>query len=223
MKSKTVIRLPLLLLAGFLLLMGSMGSSCAKLLGKKDSYKEIGGDTNLDANKVGSEQKGTLKLNGSSLGTQAVGKVIKNVGGIVDVNLKLTVPAQYRSLISPSVIDAGGNINLTASFKNSTEGIAYINKSGKQFVIGRYDGKVGDTWSYTTTGSGRRTIERKVISKSTTDDFPWGFMNIKVITAEQTLPYPGFKKAVYKFNHKFGFVYCEIHLEDGSVLSTTVI
>jgi hypothetical protein len=81
----------------------------------------------------------------------------------------------------------------------------------------KYDAKVGDQWSYTTKGG--KNITRKVTAVSTTDDFFWSGMLIKAITVEQNLPYPGFTKAVYRANHKFGMVAVEVFLEDGTSMS----
>ncbi len=78
-------------------------------------------------------------------------------------------------------------------------------------TIFKYDSKVGDTYS---AGSG---YKRKVISKSTEDDYPYGFYFIKVMKVEESpCAIQGVKKMVYIANHRFGLVGVEITLDDNN-------
>lgn len=67
-----------------------------------------------------------------------------------------------------------------------------------------------------------KTITRTVTARSDVDDFPYGFYYIKTITIEQDSRIPGIQKFVYRANHKFGIVYLEIYLEDGSKVSSYI-
>ena len=185
---------------------------------KDDDYSgNLGGSTDLAANAVGYKYTGSLKIGGSAASTDAKAVVVKNDGGIIDVKATCTLPTKLKNLIASPYANASGAVDLTGKFINSTDGVAYVNASGGQTILVKYDAKVGDQWSYTTKGG--KSLTRKVTAVSTDDDFFWGGMLIKVITIEQNLPYPGFTKAIYKANHKFGVVYVEVQLEDGTSLS----
>jgi hypothetical protein len=185
---------------------------------KDDDYSgNLGGSTDLAANAVGYQYTGSLKIGGSSASTDAKAIVVKNGGETIDVKATCTLPTKLKNLISSPYVNASGVVDLTGKFINSTEGVAYVNASGGQSILVKYDAKVGDQWSYTTKGG--KSLTRKVTAVSTDDDFFWGGMLIKVITVEQNLPYPGFTKAIYRANHKFGMVYVEVQLEDGTSLS----
>ena len=186
---------------------------------KTDDYSgKLGGSTDLTTNAVGFKYTGSLKIGSSSTSTDAKAEVIKNEGGITEIKASGTLPAKIKSLITSSpYVNANGVVNVTGKFVNSTEGAAYVNASGDQVILVKYGAKVGDQWSYTTKGG--KVITRKVTAVSTDDDFFWSGMLIKEITVEQNLPYPGFTKAVYRANHKFGVVHVEVFLEDGTSMS----
>lgn len=83
-----------------------------------------------------------------------------------------------------------------------------------QGVLVKYDSNVGDTYPV----KDSETV-RKVIKKSTTDDYPYGFYNIKVVGVEHEINYNGLKKISYWTNHKFGVVKVEMELDNGDVIS----
>jgi hypothetical protein len=181
----------------------------------------IGGQTDLPANKVGTTSSGYIKIDGDPIGIKANSEVVNNENGVVDLRITTKLPIEYQHLFIQPYVNPDGTVDCTLNVINSTEGVAVLNSKGEQSVFAQYGAKVGDKWEYKTE-DGKKLV-RKVISKSETDDFEYGFFNIKVTTVEQNMPYPGYKKLIYKYNHKFGMVYFEIHLEDGSVVSTTVI
>lgn len=185
--------------------------SCKK---DDDSSGTLGGSTDLAANAVGYKYTGSLKIGGVSTSTDAKAVVVASDGGIIDIKATCTLPTKLKSLITSPYANANGGVDLTGKFINSTEGVAYVNASGGQSILVKYDAKVGDQWSYTTKGG--KSLTRKVTAVSTDDDFFWGGMMIKVITVEQNLPYPGFTKVIYRANHKWGMVYYEMFLEDGT-------
>jgi len=78
-------------------------------------------------------------------------------------------------------------------------------------IIVKYDSKVGDKYSVS------NGIEREVISKSTDDDYPYGFFYIKVMKVEESPSViPGVRKLVYIANHKFGIVGLEVIYDDNT-------
>ncbi|MDP2887437.1 MAG: hypothetical protein Q8P34_00540 [Bacteroidota bacterium] len=189
---------------------------------KTEDYSEpLGGATDLGSNAVGYKYSGSLKIGGSGYATDAKAEVTKSEGGIVQIKATGTLPSKLKNLITSPYVNGNGAVDITGKFVNSTEGVAYVNASGEQSILVKYDAKVGDTWDYTTKGG--KKLQRKVTAKSTTDDFPYAFFDIKVITVEQNLPYPGFTKAVYRANHKFGLVHVELFLEDGTSVAVTII
>lgn len=189
---------------------------------KDDDYSgNLGGSTDLETNEVGYKYSGSLKIGGVGYNSDAKAEVTKSEDGIVQIKATGTLPAKLKNLISSSYVNGNGVVDITGKFVNSTEGVGYVNAAGEQTILVKYDAKVGDKWNYTTKGG--KQIERKVTAVSTTDDFPYAFYMIKVITVEQTLPYPGFTKAVYRANHKFGLVNVEVFLEDGTSMAVTII
>lgn len=72
-----------------------------------------------------------------------------------------------------------------------------------------YDSKVGDTYPI----KDSKTV-RKVIYKSTTDDYSYAFFKIKVIAVEHEINFNGLKKITYWVNHKYGVVKIEFELDN---------
>jgi hypothetical protein len=205
----------------------------------KKEPNEIGGDTNVPIAQVGNQfSTGTINVAGQNANIPHTVSIIKNESGVATVNVKVNIATvknhqlyqQYKNTynlddlinrIPASYKDVNGNIDGNVKIKITSEGIQdFINRDGKAHTIVKFDAKVGD--EYNLTKSGGQTLRRTVTQKSTTDDFSYGFMNIKTITTEQSSSYPGVKKIVYKSNHKFGIVHVEIQLEDGSKVSSYV-
>jgi hypothetical protein len=78
-----------------------------------------------------------------------------------------------------------------------------------QGVLVNYDSKVGDTYPI----KDSKTV-RKVIYKSTTDDYSYAFYKIKIITIEHEINFNGLKKITYWVNHKYGVVRIEFELDN---------
>ncbi len=187
----------------------------------KDEIDEIGGNTDLKTNEVGYIYTPKATFAGATVGTGFKATVTENTGGVVEIKLEGKVVDKFVSNFPSTYIGANGNVSISGKFINSTDGAAYVNAKGEQSVLVKYDVKVGDKWSYTTLGGKKITREVKSVSKE--DDYYWGGMYIKVIKIEQNLPYPGFKKAVYYANHKFGLVGTDITLEDGTVVYSVIL
>ncbi len=195
--------------------------ACTKTSSSNPS-DSIGGDGNLDANVVGYDYGCYSDIAGL---TATEAKVISNNNGVVTISLKGKLPTTgntLTNLIPAAYKDASGNVSVTGTFKNTTEGILdYTNSDGKPFVLVRYSSNVGD--KYVLNKSNGQTITRTVTAKSTTDDYPWGFMYIKTITVEQDSRIPGISKIRYIANHKFGLVGIQFVMEDGSTSKLTIM
>jgi hypothetical protein len=131
---------------------------------------------------------------------------------------KITDPA-LLNLISnvPGFTVNGDKISVTGlEFQVTKEGIASKVPEYPGTLV-KYDSKVGD--KYKVTGG----VEREVISKSTDDDYPYGYMYIKVMKVEESPSLiPGVSKIVYIANHKFGIVGLEVTLDDNTTKSFSI-
>ncbi len=182
----------------------------------------LAGDTNIPLGEVGNTGYSVVEINGK-YGRIDNAKITKNENGVVTVHASADISkieglkdiAEVVSSVYPVVADANGQINADFKFKITSEGIQDFNNiDGKPHTIVKYDCNVGDT--YTLKLSNGQTIKRKVIAKSTKDDFQWGMLNIKTITIEQNSQAPGIKKYILKANHKFGLVFVQAIMEDGT-------
>jgi hypothetical protein len=121
-----------------------------------------------------------------------------------------------KNLLSnyPDFTIHGDTVSVTGfKIKQTVEGIECQNSMGPGIVV-RYASNVGDTYPVGSTG---RT--RTVVSKSTTDDYYYGFYLIKVIKVEEPmlkLKSGGLSKVTYWANHKFGLVGVKYDFADGS-------
>lgn len=120
----------------------------------------------------------------------------------------------------------------------------YVYSNGdksKPFTLVKFDANVGDKWEYKV---GNQTVTREVVRKSTEDDTPYIFWNIKTIDVLETIP-SGFvftggvsmlksgsadkvnngttqvKSILWKFNHKFGFISAEITKLDNAKVTVS--
>lgn len=122
-----------------------------------------------------------------------------------------------KNMISnfPGVVIDGNTVSIdNFQIQQTTGGIKCIT-GPLAGVLVNYDSAVGDT--YTTTTSGK---VRTVVSKSTEDDYPYGFYLIKTIQVESTLGnsggIAGVNNITYIANHKFGMVGVKVDFEDGT-------
>lgn len=186
----------------------------------------LGGDVKTDISNVGDEFGLGVKVGNDYVDLNDQIVVKSNNNGLVTLNVKANVSQapkikQLLDKIPIDVYDANGNIDIDVQFKVTTAGIQdFFNKDNKPHTLVKYDAKVGD--QYKLTKSDGKTITRTVTARSDVDDFPYGFWYIKTITLEQDSRIPGIQKFVYRANHKFGIVYVEIYLEDGSKVSSYV-
>jgi hypothetical protein len=195
--------------------------SCDLLNPKKEDPNSLGGSADVPIGKVGNEFTTSVSIGDNYINFDGSFKVIKNENGISSVKITIntaTLPNELKRLFDlyPSEYkDNNGNISTELKFKVTSEGIQdFMNPDGKAHTIVKYGDNVGD--KYTLTRSDGKTITREITSKSTTDDFPYGMLLIKAMTVERNTSLPGVKKIVYKLNHKFGLVYLQYIMEDGT-------
>ena len=134
---------------------------------------------------------------------------------------KVTNPAIKNILANiPGITISGDDVTATGfKFKSTVEGIESHFDMGPGIIV-KYSSNVGDTYPVGSTG---RT--RTVVSKSTTDDYPYGFYMIKVMKIEEPtsgLKSLGVQKVTYWANHKFGLVGVQYDLTDGTSLKFPV-
>ncbi len=120
----------------------------------------------------------------------------------------------------PGIEVNGDLVSITGvKIQQTKEGIKSIEGPGAGVLV-KYDSKVGDT--YPIDG---RDNERKVVSKSTDDDYPYGFFLIKTIQVEMELPAlksAGITKYTYVANHKYGLVGVKIDFDDATSVTFPV-
>ncbi len=161
------------------------------------------------------------KVTGSSLSgvTDAFAQVTALNDGVSTFSGEATITNQaLLNLISniPEFSVNGNKVNVSGlKFKITKEGVESMVSSYPGILV-KYDSSVGDTYK------AKSGVERKVISKSTDNDYPYYFYNIKVIKVEESPSLiPGAKKVVYIANHRFGIVGIEMVLEDNTTLKFT--
>ena len=99
--------------------------------------------------------------------------------------------------------------------KSTVEGIQVYNGL-RPGVLVNYNSSVGTSYPITNSSD-----VRTVMSKSTTDDYPYGFMFIKVMKIEEPFSgalksTTGISKITYWANHRFGLVGIRFDYNDGS-------
>jgi hypothetical protein len=120
----------------------------------------------------------------------------------------------------PGITINGDNVTATGfQFKQTLDGIESYVGIGPGIIV-KYASNVGDTYPVGSTGR-----VRTVVSKSTTDDYSYGFYLIKVMKIEE--PTPGLKslgvsKVTYWANHNFGLVGIQYDFNDGSSINLPV-
>jgi hypothetical protein len=198
-----------------------------KLINGDEDPNELGGSTDIPINSVGNEFGLIISADGESIQGNEDIKIKENQNGVLTLTVKgdLSNYPEYVNILKNSPIPIpveNGIVNFEAQFKSTSNGIQDNFNADKAFVtLAKYDAKVGDTYTYTpTTGE---KIVRRVTKKSTSDDFEYGFMHIKVIEVEQETTVSGIDKFIYKVNHKYGLVHFIMLMEDGSTVSSYVL
>ena len=142
------------------------------------------------------------------------GTIVALNNGVSNMTLTATVTNQaVKNVLSnvPGFTVNGNAVTATGiKFKNTKSGIS-IESPLPEGIIVDYGAKIGDT--YPMKGSNRK---REVVNRSTTDDYSYGFYEIKVIEIEEPTQSFGIKSTKYWINHKFGLVGILFTLDDGS-------
>lgn len=136
-------------------------------------------------------------------------------GGVSSLSGSAVVTNAFlRNLMSnfPEVTIRGDTVIATGiKGKNTKDGIELISGPTPGILV-KYSSSVGDEYPIGSTGN-----SRKVVSKSSTDDYPYGFMYIKVIQMEEipsALKSAGISKITYWANHRFGLVGVDFTFDD---------
>lgn len=211
---------------GLFVLSAVLFTSCS--LFKKDGENSISGKTDIPINTAGNTiTPGTVTVGSTSVPVDASLTVLKNEKGEITAKVEISTDnlkqfPGYQAIeaaIPDRYKDSSGNISTELKFKSTDEGILdYANMDGEPHTLVKYADPVGTTYSITK--SDGRTLTREVVAKSTTDDFPYGFMYIKTSTVKMDLNSGGVRSVTYRANHKFGIVHMEATMDDGSKVSS---
>ena len=144
--------------------------------------------------------------------------------GVSTYNAQATVTnTLLKNMVSdfPGVTVNGNTVTITGlKIQQTTEGIKCLTGDGAGIIV-KYSSAVGDTYPVGDTGN-----KRKVVSKSTDDDYPYGFYNIKTIQVETDAnnlgSTGGIDKITYIANHKFGLVGVKITFNDATSVTFPV-
>jgi hypothetical protein len=182
----------------------------------------LDGETNLALTEVGTHYGIGVELGGTYLdGVKDTVYISSRANGIITMRVHIdSLDHPLWPLIPRDLKDANGNVDTEVHFKVTSNGIQdfYYSKQdlARPFTLVKYDCKVGDTYEFTTADG--KKVTRRIIEKSETDDFPWGLWLIKTIATEETPQIEGVKKILFRTNHRFGLVYAEYTLIDGTPL-----
>lgn len=207
---------------------------------KESGPDELGGNTNIALTEVDSSSYVSGTYNGQSFSNSSL-TVKSNKDGIVtyvakiDISqfsneLKLKALNSISQLMEFYNFDTTGGVfalndnELTFEFKLKVTSEGYLDyfMEGKPWVVGRYADGVGT--KYSIKNSKGETLTREVTEKTGKDEWPLGFLLIKTSKIEQQAPAddPVIDKVIYRINHKFGLVYVEYQLKDGTSLKLNV-
>lgn len=188
------------------------------------SENYLGGDTNVILGQVGNTFTGNFKIGNNYYDLNENFRITSNVDGIVTANLKADLSqiselSSLQNIAPPEFLDSEGKIDFDLKFKVTSDGIQdFSNDDNYAHTLVDYNSVVGSAYSIRHSDGTVHT--RQVTAKSVNDDYYWNGMLIKTITVEQKAPVPGVEKYVLQANHRFGIVYFEIVMEDGSSISS---
>jgi hypothetical protein len=185
--------------------------SCEKILDKEDA-NELKGDQSPMGEVGVIVSSGSAEIAGVS-NFSAVVTELKDGVSTYTASAKVT-NTFIKNMVSgfPGVTINGDDVTITnLKMQQTTEGIKCLTGPGAGVLV-KYDSKVGDTYPVGNTGK-----ERKVVSKTGKDDYPYGFFLIKTIQVETTpidMKSGGIQKITYIANHKFGMVGVKVDFDD---------
>ncbi|MBK9151476.1 MAG: hypothetical protein IPM26_10950 [Saprospiraceae bacterium] len=210
-------------------------ASCSK----DDPNTELSGDTDIALTKVDSVSGVYLTYNNTYISSTDM-KVVSNVKGDVTYEVKmdlntLTPELKAKAIeLFPKLRDYHGlgtdlkitpDLKLEFRFKLKITSEGYLDyfTDGKPWVMARYGDGVGT--KYTIKNKNGETLTRAITEKTGKDEWPLGFYLIKTSLIEQEAPsdHPVFERISYRVNHRFGLVYVEFLLKDGSKVKFNII
>jgi hypothetical protein len=188
-------------------------ASCEKLFNKEDP-NELNGNQSPMGEVGTTVESGSYEIAGVS---NFSASVISLKSGVSSYSGSATCKNTFlKSLVSniPGVSVVGDKITATnIEFKSTDEGIEF--KTGPSAGIWvKYDSNVGDTYPIGSTGE-----KRTVVAKTGIDDYPYGFMLIKVVQVEENpkmFKSAGITKITYVANHKYGLVGVNFAFDDAT-------
>ena len=192
--------------------------SCEKLFNKDE---EDAGTLGGDQSTMGAVGATTESSSGEIAGVSNFSaSVIALKSGVSTFKGSATVKNDIlKGLVSniPGISVVGDKVSTEGmDFKITTKGLELKTGPGAGVLV-KYDSKVGDTYPIGSTGK-----FRTVVAKTGVDDYPYGFMLIKVVQVEESPNYlkaGGISKITYVANHKFGLVGVKFSLDDGTAVN----
>jgi hypothetical protein len=186
-------------------------ASCS--LFEDEDPNTLGGDQSPMGEVGATVSSSSMEISGVS---NFAGTVTSLKDGVSTYSGSAVVKNQFlKNLLSnfPEIVMKGDTLITTGiQFKNSKDGIELKSGPTKGVLI-KYGSEVGDKYT------GADGTEREVVYKSSTDDFYYGFMLIKVVQVEEhtkVLKSSGVNKVTYWGNHRFGLVSVEFSFDDGT-------
>lgn len=206
MKISRILTIMLLLLIPFL--------SCELLEGDDDGGDDttVGGEQSSMGNTGSTYSSSSAEVVGVSELNAEVASLDDGVSTFKGSAI-VTNPLLKNVLSNIPEITLNGDTATTINvkIKQSKEGIQLLSGPTPGVLV-KYDASVGDTYPI-----GDGVYERRVVSKSTTDDYYYGFFMIKVIEVEEdNVRYKssGIDKVTYWANHRFGLVGIKLTFDD---------
>lgn len=209
----------LLFLISSLLLTATLINSCEKedddpqtpviehISGTQSSYGNIGATVTVEAGAV----EGVGEISGT---------ITENVNGVSTINLSANVTDPFLLSLVANVngFNVNGNnvTSPTLKIKATNEGFESIQGFDPGILV-KFDCAVGD--KYSTAWGNVRTVTHK----STTNDYYWDRMNIKVVKVEEPKTTDGVSKIIYYANHNWGIVGIEFLFTNGNSIKFPVI
>lgn len=192
---------------------GFLCLSCEKTQDKEDA-NELNGDQSPMGEVGATVSSSSAEIAGVS---DFAAVVTKLEGGVSTYTASAKVTNTFiKNMVAsfPGVTIDGDNVTITdMKIQQTDEGIKCITGPGAGVLV-KYDSEVGDTYPVGNTGK-----ERKVVSKTGEDDYPYGFFLIKTIQVETTpidMKSGGVEKITYIANHKFGLVGVKVDFDDAT-------
>lgn len=198
---KTKVLLPAILIVPLLI-------SCNKidtLRGEQSPMGEVGVTVSSSSFTI----SGISSAEGEVIGLEDGVSVYSGTAIVTDDNMK-DILANF-----PGTEIEGDRVTISdIEFKQTDQGIESVSGLAEGIIVD-YDAKVGDEYK---TSDGVRTV----VSRSTEDDYYYGFFMIKVIEVEENPNKYGVKQIRYWANHRFGLVGIEFTFDDEESVSLPV-